>query len=566
MNFNLLNNLVGLCSRKGLTDAVLCPGSRSAPITLAFLRNKSFTCRTFSDERSAAFIALGIAQQKRAPVALVCTSGSAAYNFAPAISEAFFQHVPLLVLTADRPAAWIDQWDGQTIRQTNLYNNHVKKYYELPVDDPHPDAEWHAERIMNEAINLSQSGVPGPVHINIPFREPLYPSGVTPIAESTAKKIDLVKTTAMLSDGQLKSLAGELNAFRKILIVSGQNDYNDNLGKSLEDFHEKHSWPVVGDILSNLHGLPFFCRYTDTYLGQVPQAVKESLRPDLIITFGKSLVAKNLKLFLRTLQPKAHWHVQPAGESADTFKSLTKIIAVEPEVFFRQFISYPTGGQNQAKDFEQKWLNQEDAVQQTIGDFFRTIGKGEFNLVHDIIHALPMFCNLHLANSMSVRYANHIGLTSAQGKVRVFSNRGTSGIDGCTSTSLGHALASESPNILITGDQAFFYDRNAFWHNYKVPNLHIVVLNNHGGLIFNLIDGPSGQPEAEEYFITRQTLDARSLAAEFGLVYQHMPEATLNKFFTSTGNIQILEIESSQSESKIQFEAFKNLIRKNYGT
>ena len=192
-----------------------------------------------------------------------------------------------------------------------------------------------------------------------------------------------------------------------------------------------------------------------------------------------------------------------------------------------------------------------------VDSFFRTRKNGEFQLVKQVLESLPTQCHLHLANSMAVRYANHIWLTTSQKNVKAFSNRGTSGIDGCSSTSVGHALVSEVPNVLITGDLAFFYDRNAYWHNYKLPNLFIVLLNNHGGIIFNLIDGPSGLPEAAEFFITRQHLNAQSLAKEFGFAYEKASGVILKSFFQCNGNAKILELDSSQLENKKIFEEFK---------
>ena len=293
MNFTLLNNLAALCADKGITNAVLCPGSRSAPLTLAFLRAKKIKCRTFSDERSAAFVALGMAQQTRVPVVLVCTSGSAAYNFAPAIAEAFFQQIPLLIFTADRPREWIDQMDGQTIRQSELYGKHVKKYYELSLHDSHPDAQWHTNRIINEAINLSTSGIRGPVHINVPLREPLYADTDNSVGPSP-RIVDSLQPASTLSTDQIDSLVKDLASYQRILVIAGQNEIDSELCAVLDDFNHRYSWPVAGDILSNLHPLPFFCRHPDTFLGQLPESIKEALRPDLVISFGKSLVAKNL--------------------------------------------------------------------------------------------------------------------------------------------------------------------------------------------------------------------------------------------------------------------------------
>lgn len=168
-------NIAHICHKQGIENVIISPGSRSAPLTLAFVRHKNLKCKVVADERSAAFIALGIAQQTNKPVVLICTSGSAAYNYAPAIAEAYFQQIPLLVLTADRPPEWIDQFDGQTIRQTNIYGKHVKESYTLPVDLSHQDAVWHVERTISEAINLAKTYPAAPVHINAPFREPFYP-------------------------------------------------------------------------------------------------------------------------------------------------------------------------------------------------------------------------------------------------------------------------------------------------------------------------------------------------------------------------------------------------------
>ena len=168
-------NIAHICYKHGIENVIISPGSRSAPLTLAFARHENLNCKVVADERSAAFVALGIAQQTGKPVVLICTSGSAAYNYAPAIAEAYFQQIPLLVLTADRPPEWIDQLDGQTIRQNNIYGKHVKESYTLPVDLSHKDAIWHVGRIVSEAINLSKTYPFAPVHINAPFREPFYP-------------------------------------------------------------------------------------------------------------------------------------------------------------------------------------------------------------------------------------------------------------------------------------------------------------------------------------------------------------------------------------------------------
>jgi 2-succinyl-5-enolpyruvyl-6-hydroxy-3-cyclohexene-1-carboxylate synthase len=168
-------DIAAICARKGLTNAVLCPGSRNAPLVIAFTRHPEIKSRTFSDERSAGFVALGLAQQRKEAVMLVCTSGTAAYNFAPAVAEAYFSHIPLLVFTSDRPAEWITQMDGQAIHQAEIFGKHVKKSFQLPQEYEHRDNQWAINRMVNEAINLAVQEPKGPVHLNVPFRS-LYPT------------------------------------------------------------------------------------------------------------------------------------------------------------------------------------------------------------------------------------------------------------------------------------------------------------------------------------------------------------------------------------------------------
>jgi 2-succinyl-5-enolpyruvyl-6-hydroxy-3-cyclohexene-1-carboxylate synthase len=561
-------DIAEICAQQGITNTVLCPGSRCAPLTLAFARHPVITCYTFSDERSAAFIALGMAQQTQKPVSLVCTSGSAAYNFAPAIAEAFFQQIPLLIFTADRPAEWIDQWDGQTIRQHQLYGSHVKKSYQLPQDDPHRDAVWHSHRIISEAINVSKAFPAGPVHINVPLREPLYPAAGEVITFS--KNIRIIKSTssqAILTREQREELQKKLRQYSKIMVVAGQQDHDAQLAKRVDDFCARYQAVLMADIISNLHGLQDTIRHADVYLGQCPDVVKETLAPQLLITFGKSVISKNLKLFLRTYKPQEHWHLQPHAVAADTFQSLTQVITVSPGSFFESMAEGSKPGQPDT--FRKAWQAEEKKTVRSMRKHFKASPFSEFKVIQELMDGLPAGCNLHLSNSMAVRYANFIGLKASQKKITVFANRGTSGIDGCTSTAAGHVLSGNKPTILLTGDMAFFYDRNAFWHNYPLPDFHVVVINNQGGVIFNLIDGPSALPEKDALFVTQQKLAARNLADEYGFEYFKMDSlknisSILQKFFTFNGKTRILEIVSDQESAKKHFEIFKQTIKKNY--
>lgn len=573
MRLQPIYDIAEICARHGISQAIVCPGSRCAPLTLAFARHEKISCRTLSDERSAGFVALGIAQQTKTPAVLVSTSGSAAYNFSPAVAEAFFQQIPVLIFTADRPKEWIDQLDGQTIRQENLFGNHVKKSYTLPADYTHADAIWYIHRTVNEAIALAQEFPQGPVHINIPLREPLYPAAGEKI--SFTKNIRLTQAAGgkmVLSEKELKPLLTELTGYQKVMLVAGQHDYHEGLLKAVEKFIKIHKVALLGDVISNFHSLSTNIPLAEVFLGQCSESVAQTLQPDLLITFGKSVISKNLKVFLRKNPSLQHWHIQPGGLSSDTFQALTRIIYAEPKLFFESLSTPPhlDKFELQKKDnYANLWKAEMHRAQLASLAFFNKSGFNELTGIREIINALPERCNLHLANSMAVRYANLIGLAEKGKGVRVFSNRGTSGIDGCTSTAVGHALSSDVPNILITGDLAFFYDRNAFWHNYPIPNLHVVVVNNHGGVIFNLIDGPGDLPEANEFFITRQRLSARHLAHEFGFQFQEADnlkqlKSSLKDFFKFDGPTRILEITTDQASSKESFNQFKNHIKSSY--
>jgi 2-succinyl-5-enolpyruvyl-6-hydroxy-3-cyclohexene-1-carboxylate synthase len=554
-------NIAEICSRKGMRDVILSPGSRCAPLTLAFVRHPSMLSRTISDERSAAFIAIGMSQQTLRTTGLVCTSGSAAYNYAPAVAEAFYQQVPLLVLTADRPPEWVDQLDGQTIRQENIYGKHVKASFNLPVDLSHPDAKWHIERIVSEAINLTQSKPYGPVHINIPFREPFYPTEEKPVKyEKDVKVVSQTKKSAILTENELQELIKLFHSYNKKLIIAGQSRFNKKQKDIVASFSEHFFVPVVTDVISN-HQHEESIQFHDVFLGQ-KQKPGEDLQPELLITFGNSVISKSLKTFIRKHKPKEHWHIQSSGYSPDTYQSLTRVISCEPEYFFEKLME--SGKEKSDPSYLKIWENLEEKASVLINTFFQNTAFGEFEAIKKVMGFIPDHSILHLANSMAVRYVNYIGMPSDK-NIEVYCNRGTSGIDGVISTALGAALSTDKTVTVITGDMAFFYDRNAFWNNYIPNNLRIVILNNHGGGIFRIIDGPNKLPELDEYFETRQTLIAENTAKDHNLAYQLCKdkasfETYLKDFFAASPKSKILEVETESKTNTEIFQKFKNSI------
>jgi len=496
--------------------------------------------RTIADERSAAFIALGMAQQLKEPVVLVCTSGSAALNYFPAIAEAFFQQIPLLVLTADRPPEWVDQWDGQTIFQEEVYGKHVKKSFRFPDTFVHPDQVRHAHRISNEAILLSRQFPAGPVHLNIPLREPFYPEeGETFHFPKYPPVFTLESSDGRLSDGVLEKLKSELSSFKRILLVPGQQESNPALLAIIERLAQNQQVIVVADTLSNLQGKGTITLH-DHWLGR--EELHAALAPNLVISFGKSIISKSLKLFLRK-QDIPHWHIQPDGQAKDTYAGLTRILGSEPLAFLTWLAIHLPPLES---DFAQRWQLLEEQVANILPKALKEVEFGEYPAVKQVLDALPANGQVQVANSMAIRYVNFLGRRTPE----VYCNRGTSGIDGSNSTAVGASLVSNTPVTLLTGDMAFFYDRNAFWHNYKLPNLRIVILNNHAGGIFRLIDGPARQPELEEFFETKQALNAKSLALEYGFHYASVTtseelESALVKFYEPSLQPKIIEITSS---------------------
>ena len=549
-----ISNIAQICARMGIKKAIISPGSRNAALSISFSRHPEIECLVANDERSAAFIALGISQVNKIPTVLICTSGSAAYNYSPAVAEAYFQQIPLLILTADRPPEWIDQLDGQTIRQFDIYGNHIKKSYQAPVSFEHQDARWHMDRITSEAINIASSSPAGPVHINIPFREPFYPDGQEVSFEQESRVIKSSTPVSRNEDWKTDDLLEEWKESNRILIIAGQSPRNPEMDKVLEEICQDSSVTLVADIISNQHGVEAARRHQDLFLQSKPG----NLQADLLISFGKSVISKNLKLHLRANPPKHHWHIQESPETPDTFQSISRWITARPEDFFNSLKSFPQKNTDSCK----AWKELDQKAGNYLNDFLENQDFNEFSAVKKILDGLNGNTNLHLANSMSVRYANYIGIRE-QG-IEVFANRGTSGIDGSTSTALGAALESpERTNVLITGDMAFFYDRNAFWNNFVPENLKIVLLNNHAGIIFGNIKGPSDLPEneLEKLFESHQPLNAESLASEFGINYHKCTNAAnfdeeLKQFLSEEGS-SIFEIETDKSLNKYIFRTFK---------
>jgi 2-succinyl-5-enolpyruvyl-6-hydroxy-3-cyclohexene-1-carboxylate synthase len=574
-------DIAELLYQKGITHVVVSPGSRSAPLALAVARHPHLRVRVMADERSAGFVAMGMAQQSQKPVAVICTSGSAVYNLAPAVAEAFFQQVPLVLLTADRPHEWLHQQDGQTIDQAGIFGPQVKRSYDLPADYGHADARWFIERSINEAVLLSRLYPAGPVHINVPLREPFYPAPDESFTYGPVRVINMLDSQPALTTDAWHGLMHEWEQAERILIAVGQCPYTPALLTVLRQLSDEFGVPVVGELTANLPKNGVFITHSDTFLSGLTDSARETLRPDLLITLGNSFLTRNLKTFLRQLsadvpRPHRHWHIQPGLDRiTDSFQSLTTLIPAQPLAFLEKLfadLDYQRflQGDDEEEDthaFLNHWqtLDRQAAklVEQTLSQ--PTDRLTDWSAVRAVLDALPDGSCLHLANSMPVRYANLCGVSEQQ-QIRVSANRGVSGIDGCLSTAVGAALQTDQLVTLLIGDVAFFYDRNALWSAPVPPNLRIVLLNNDGGHIFRMIDGPSRLAELETYFETPHGYTARNTASDARIVYHtgdfiDALRALLPDFFQPGESAKLLEVTTDKHTNQEQFSQYKALIR-----
>jgi len=555
-------NAVEILYRQGLRRAVISPGSRSGPITIAFARHPKIDCLVIPDERAAAFIALGIAQASRLPVVIVSTSGTAALNLAPALAEAYYRHISLIAFTADRPAEWIDQMAGQTINQSNIFQNYTLASYTLPVADLHPDAKWHCNRIISEAINKSKGPIPGPVHINIPIREPFYPDPNDQLKpDDSLNIIRNSKSLQHLPAEELTKYIDKLTTIKKVLVIVGQHQPDEALNEIIKKFSITHRIPVTGEIISNISS---GIRHPELIVSQGVNT--QELKPDLLITLGGSIISKKLKSFIRNNQPEQHWHITEYDYAPDTYQSLTDIITTSPLTFFQKLAGHSAKTKPEQTDFFELWGNREKTVLNLLSHFIDKQPFGDWRAIKTILKNMPEQIVLHIANSMSVRYADFNNSFANTDGWDIYSNRGTSGIDGCTSTAVGHAIADNSRfQVLITGDMAFFYDKNALWHKHIPPNLLIIVINNRGGGIFRLIKGPADLPELENYFEAGQLLTAERTAADYGLSYSSCSDVDclkgeLGKLFIDRKGPHILEVFTDSKTNQIVFNKFQNIL------
>ncbi|HTB07030.1 MAG TPA: 2-succinyl-5-enolpyruvyl-6-hydroxy-3-cyclohexene-1-carboxylic-acid synthase [Bacteroidia bacterium] len=557
-NKPIVNAIVELASKKGMRHAIISSGSRNAPIVISLHAQKKIECLSIIDERSAGFFALGIAQQTGSPVGLVCTSGSAVLNYAPAIVEAYYQKIPLVILTADRPTEWIDQDDGQTIKQHGIFSPYIKASFTLPADATHEDEMWYTERAVSEAFNIAkEKGNEGPVHINIPLREPLY--GESDNVNKNLKSIDIASVSKKLSDESEKAILTDWQKAGKKMVICGLHKPDAKLNTLLSKLANDGSVVVMTETTSNMFDEKFICSI-DGYFETLTEKEKQEFKPEILITLGGPVTTKRFKAYLRKFKPEQHWHISASSSHIDTYKSLTKLLPVDEKEFFASLVNSKSGKKSVYADntrkLHAKALKQMDA-------YCKQIPFSDLKVFQSILKHLPKKSDVQLGNSTPIRYANLFDISVNDNSY--YSNRGVSGIDGSVSTAAGAAHGSKRMTTLITGDLAFFYDSNGLWNKHLPENLRIIVINNAGGGIFRIIDSKD-TPLLEEYFEAVHDMKVEPFAKAYNVPYDSASnekelEKTLSQFYKSQrGRPAILEIFTPhKTNSEVLLGYFKSL-------
>ena len=574
--------LILSCLKFDFFDVVISPGSRNVPLAIGFASNKKFKCYSIVDERSAAFFALGLSQKSKKPTILICTSGSALLNYYPAVAEAYYSEIPLIILSADRPEYKINIGDGQTINQSNVFEKNILYSNSLKQDCSHATEEIiksNLQKIVNDkadyskieklqkslqknneeiieiAFNLSINKMQ-PVHLNVPMEEPLYEFNDSPSISVKVKK----KTEKKPSLSDLDNFYKAINKASKIMILIGVSDGNILSKKSIQKINSCSSIIVMKEHTSNVFNESFISNI-DRLIGPIElhsnsDFLLDELSPEIVISLGGMIVSKKIKSFLRNYKPRKHFHIGN-NISKDSFYSGVEHINTTANKFFENIDL----NKSDSKYFD-KWNQLDYSKLDLHNRYMKVINFSDLKVFEILTNWIPKKYNIQVANSTPIRYFQ---LFDLKNKNMMFANRGTSGIDGSTSTAIGGSVQNDSPVLLVTGDLSFFYDVNALWNNHIPKNFRIIIINNSGGGIFKILPGFKENNLFSEFIETQHNLSARLIAKMFNFNYTRVStkfglNLYLRTFFKNSKKPKILEIKTSSVKStKILKEYFRYL-------
>lgn len=541
MNFSkniLAQSITDLCFKKNIKNIVISPGSRNAPLTLGFNLNPYFKTYSIVDERAAAFFALGIAQQIKFPVILVCTSGSALLNYYPAISEAYYSNIPLVILSADRPEKLLNIGDGQTINQKNVFNKNIGYSENLNQNDNYFlnlfGLRDNNQEKINKALNFSIEKQ-SPVHINIPFSEPLYEI-------TNSLSVDLINKIPRLNNQNVKKVSSFRNKWQnsiKKIILIGLSSPDLLSEKSIDLLAGDSSLLVLTENTSNVYH-PSFCNKIDQLIAPLTNNELKEFRPEILITIGGMIISKKIKAILRDNKPNEHWHIG-THDANDTFFCLTKHFKTSPNnIISKLYENFNDNG----SDFYNKWDLVISKRKEKHKEYLSNLIYCDFKVFDYVLNSIPSKSMLQVSNSSAIRYTQLFDLDSS---INVFCNRGTSGIDGSTSTAVGAASVFKGNTVFITGDLSFFYDSNALWNNFIPSSFRVILINNKGGGIFKILTKDNNTELFKKFFETKHDLYAKDLCNMYGFEYfisndEDTLKNVLNDFYNESEKPRLLEV------------------------
>lgn len=504
-NKDNINILINLLIQFGVKYAVLCPGSRNSPIVHNIIETKKFSCIPVTDERAAAFVAIGLSSINSTPIVICVTSGSALLDTAPAIAEAYYRNLPIILISADRPPQWIGQTDGQTINQVDALKNYVKKSINL-IEPKNTEEKWFCNRLVNEALITATTYGAGPIHINVPISEPLFDYSLKELPQQ--RKITFFEAIPNVIVQQ-HTVEKFSKAKRPILII-GQLNLEE--AKDIANIVDKIklTYTVIAERTANLNG------YQNTYIDEAIINIGNDKKyyPDFIIYIGKAIISKRLKKFLRDSKPKDCIVVDKNGEIRDTFMTATEVHQSSNKKFLEAIAHTITNNkkQNSYYNIWNKLLtNIEKRAKTFKPDFSQMLAV---KLLNKSFKKQQNIFTIY-SNSSPIRLAN------IYAKSIIINNRGVNGIEGTISTAIGVAkyINNKFPVYCIIGDLSFFYDQNALWIQNYPNNLHIILLNNKGGGIFHQLAGLNSSPYRDKFISGQHIYTAKDICKNYNIKY-----------------------------------------------
>jgi 2-succinyl-5-enolpyruvyl-6-hydroxy-3-cyclohexene-1-carboxylate synthase len=570
----------------GVKYVCISPGSRNTPLTWAFAQNKEIRKYVNIDERSSAFFALGLANRTGSPVALVCTSGTAAVEFYPAIVEAYQQRIPLVICTADRPPELRGTGTNQTINQDNLYKNHIRFFADVGLPEMSIKKITSLKKTAVKVIEICCYKNKGPVHINFPFRKPFEPDNITDEISNKTNSL-LLKTIykPKQNDTEIKiteekwflNIVEKLKHIQRGIITVGPENYSDKFYNNVIKLSRILKYPILADGCSQLRFLSYSVDKSSKQMGRITAATNniicnyeamfrsasfsETYLPEIILHFGRTPTSKGMEDFYSKYSPLKIM----INEEGDFFDPTRKGQSYKssPSYFCKSIIEcFPVA--KHLRD-EEYWLKPYLYTDQLLEKLkhkimFNSRSLNEIRIINEFLDAVPGNSSIMLSNSLPVRDFDYWASCSSK-KINVFNNRGASGIDGIISTALGIASVKKEPAFLITGDLAFYYDLNALLtaEKYSIP-LIIILINNNGGGIFNSLPISRYPDFLREYFITPHNLNFEKLTKAFGVNY-----SKVNKWSDFKDLMRKTVSKKNTSVIEIQTDAVRSLdLRKHY--